>query len=49
MVQDESGEPQPEQEGPHLERLGIPVLHFLDRRHVAEVVRELVELLDTMC
>ena len=30
----------------HLERLGIPVFDFLNGWHVAEVVRQLVELLD---
>jgi len=32
-----------------LERLGIPVLDFSYRRHVAEIVWKLVKLFDTMC
>ena len=35
-------------EGAHLEGLGVPVLDLVDGRHVAEVVGELVELLDSV-
>ena len=32
----------------YLERLGVPVLDFLDGRHVAQIVRELVEFFDSV-
>ena len=32
----------------YLERLGIPVLDFLNGRHVAKIVRQLVELFDSV-
>jgi hypothetical protein len=32
-----------------LERLGIPVLDLSYRRHVAEIVWQLIKLFDTMC
>lgn len=32
----------------HVERLAVPVLDLLDRRHLAEIVRQLVELLGAM-
>jgi hypothetical protein len=35
--------------GTDLERLGIPVLDLSYGRHVAEIMWQLVKLLDTMC
>lgn len=32
-----------------LERLGVPLLDLLDGGHVAEVVGQLIELLDPVC
>jgi hypothetical protein len=32
-----------------LERLGVPVFNFFDRRHVAKLVRQLIELSDAVC
>lgn len=32
----------------YLERLRVPLLHLSDGLHLAEVVRELIELLDTV-
>jgi len=32
-----------------LERLGIPVLDLAYRRHIAEIVWQLIKLFDTMC
>lgn len=32
-----------------LERLGIPILDFLDGRHFAEIVREFIEFFDSVC
>lgn len=33
----------------YLERLRIPVLDLLDGRHLAETIRQLAKILDTMC
>lgn len=35
--------------GTYLERLGIPVLDFLNGRHFAESIRQLAQILDSMC
>jgi len=32
----------------YFERLGIPVLYFVDGGHSAEIVRQFVQFLDTM-
>jgi hypothetical protein len=41
---------EPEGQGvAYLERLRIPVLHLVDRGHLIEAVRELVQLLYAVC
>ena len=39
---------QKEYEYAHLERLGVPSLHLLDRRHLVKTIWKVVKLLNTV-